>query len=721
MKNKRKHVTAFLIAMMLLFAAGCANRIELGPLPTLAPTNTPAPEVDTPAPTGAPDADYARIVELDGEDFNQTAYFNIEGEGTVSVKSIYKSGRYSFCMSGRGESWHGISFDVKDINGSKVDVVGKNMFLSMWVYHESDKPESFTCTMQVKKPDETTDTPIELVVSDVPSHTWTLLEGVLPVYANVSDPKLRIEMTTGNASFYFDDFRLSYDQKSVVGPNVGYNVLSFPGIYLDFESGDNPFVGRAGTETMTVAKGGKGGQKCLITSGRTENWNGPSMDISEYGLSGATIWVSFAATHGGKGNTPIKCTIQELPYGVNDESLATYTQIAITESLAAGQWGEVTGSYTLKADTERAILYFETDQTEDILLDNFLLTAKDPATIEINKQTGEIIDKVDRIDTSDFVNLYTLTADGMQDQTATFINNSNVLIDNDSNGYAENGFRVYERNATWSGAGIHIANDGYADQVIGKEVYVSFWVYQNSGETQQFSATLQANKPDGTAVWPERVAVEVIPSGEWTYVEGMIPIYANVSVPQINFEMPSSAEADYYLDNVIISYDPNSNVPVYEAYEDTVKVKEKLNDLVLTFEDNNAFFIGRGNGKASIVYGGYESDNCLYVSERSLNWHGVVADFSNYDIIGRTVNVSFWMCHDYDEPLQVYLSAEQNDGSNTEYIHVLEGNVAADGKWVYFSGSYEVPETVKKIYFYFESENETASFYLDDITFDVVY
>ena len=91
------------------------------------------------------------------------------------------------------------------------------------------------------------------------------------------------------------------------------------------------------------------------------------------------------------------------------------------------------------------------------------------------------------------------------------------------------------------------------------------------------------------------------------------------------------------------------------------------------------------------------------------------------DIIGRTVNVSFWMCHDYDEPLQVYLSAEQNDGSNTEYIHVLEGNVAADGKWVYFSGSYEVPETVKKIYFYFESENETASFYLDDITFDVVY
>ena len=47
--------------------------------------------------------------------------------------------------------------------------------------------------------------------------------------------------------------------------------------------------------------------------------------------------------------------------------------------------------------------------------------------------------------------------------------------------------------------------------------------------------------------------------------------------------------------------------------------------------------------------------------------------------------------------------------------------MAADGKWVYFSGSYEVPETIKKIYFYFESENETASFYLDDISFDVVY
>lgn len=721
MKNRKKYITAFLFTMVMLFAAGCANRVELGPLPTLAPTNTPVSEVDTPAPTSAPDAEYTGIVALDGEDFNQTSYFNIEGEGNVSVKPMYKSGRYSFCMSGRGESWHGISFEVKDGNGNVVNVTGKNMFLSMWLYHESDKAETFTCTMQVKKSDGTTDTPVELVVSDVPSHTWTLLEGFLPVYANVSDPKLRLEMTSGNASFYFDDFRLTYDQRSSVAANVEYNIISFEGIYANFENGENPFEGRAGSEKLTIINGGQDGKKCMKTSGRTANWNGPSIDISEHELAGATIWVGFDATHDGDASTSVMCTIQELPYGVTDEANASYTQIASTANLAPGQWGEALGSYTLKPDTQRAILYFETLETEDILLDNVLIVAKDPETIEINKQTGEITDKPERIDTSDFVNLYTMTADGLANQTDTFILNGNSTVTVDGNGYAENAFRVSDRNATWAGAGIHLAEDGYADQVIGKEVYVSFWLYQETGEMQDFSATLQANKPDGTAVWPERVSVEGIPSGVWTYVEGMIPIYANVNVPQINFEMPSSAEGEYYLDNLIISYDPDSNVPVYEAYEDTVKNKVKLDKLVLNFEDNNAFFSGRGNGKASIVYGGYESDNCLYVSERSLNWHGVVADFSQYDIVGRTVNVSFWMCHDYDEPLQVYLSAEQNDGSNTEYVHVLEGNVQADGKWSYFSGSYEVPETVKKIYFYFESENETASFYLDDITFSVVY
>ncbi|MBQ3028171.1 MAG: hypothetical protein IJD26_03765, partial [Lachnospiraceae bacterium] len=298
MKNRKKHVTVFLFAMMMLLTAGCGGYEDLPPLPTLAPTPTAEPEVDAPAPTAAPDAEYTKIVELDGEDYNQTSYFTIEGEGSVSVKPVSKSGRYSFCMSGRGESWHGISFPVADASGNEVNVVGKNVFMSMWVYHESGKPESFICSMQIKKPDGTTDSPIEITKNGVPSHTWTLIEGYLPVYANVTSPRIRMEMTSGNASFYFDDFRLTYDPNSSIMAKQEYNVVSFEGLYFDFENGENPFVGRAGTESLEIIKGGLDGKKCLSTTKRTANWHGPSIDLTEYGLAGVPIWVSFSATQG---------------------------------------------------------------------------------------------------------------------------------------------------------------------------------------------------------------------------------------------------------------------------------------------------------------------------------------------------------------------------------------------------------------------------------------
>ncbi len=724
MKNRKKSIGVFLFATLLLFAAGCAGSGNERVLPTLAPTHTPVPdEGDKPAPTVAPDAEYTKIIELNGEDFNQTSYFMIEGEGSISVKPLSKVGSYSFYMSGRGESWHGLSIDVADKEGVPANVTGKNLYVSMWVYHESGKPENFTCSLQIKKPDGTTEVAGEIVKNRVPSDTWTLVQGLLPVYANVTEPRLRMEMTSGKDSFYFDEFRITYDEGSNVAAKAEYNVLSFEGLYYDFESKDHAFIGRGGNEKLSLKKGGsEDGAKYLDVSGRTQNWHGPAIDLSEYGLAGTQIWVSFSAAHGGSKDTMVKCTVQELPFGVEDEGKATYTQIVNTKKLAPGEWQEVTGKYTLKANTEKVILYFETDATEDICIDNVMITAKDPATLEVNPETGEIGEKVERMDTTGFTNIFTLTADGIKDETSEFILNDTASVERDSNGYSENGFKVSNRAATWAGVGLHFDNVGKTQEVIGKQLYVSFWVYQNSGKEQEFSATLQANKPDGTAVWPERVSLAVLPSGKWTYVEGLIPIYANVSVPQINFEMPSSADTEYFLDNIIVSYDPNSKVAAHQPYEEAVKdnqQKTDLDKLVLDFEDNNAFFASNGNGKPSIMYGGYESEKCLYVSERSANWHGVKADFSKYNIIGKTVNVSFWLYHEYDEPLQVIFSAEQNDGSSTSYYNVVIADSPADGKWAHYTGTYAIPAGMKKIYFYFESPDVDAAFYVDDIVIEV--
>ena len=722
MKNRKRSITVFLFATLLLFVAGCSGGNELGPLPTLAPTHTPAPVDDKPSPTVAPDAEYTKIIELNGEDFNQTSRFAVEGEGTLSVKPLANTGSYSFCMSGRSESWNAVTIDVADKEGNKPNVTGKNMYLAMWVYHETGKPENFTCTLQIKKPDGSTDAANTIVKNRVPSHTWTLVQGLLPVYANVTEPRIRIEMNSAKDAFYFDDFRITYDEDSSVAAKAEYNVITFEGLYFDFENGENQFIGRGGVEKLAIKKGGvAGGEKCLSVSGRTQNWNGPAIDLSEYGLSGSNIWVSFSASHDAKKDTAIKCTIQEMAYGVTDESKATYTNLVTSKKVPAGEWVEGSAKYLIKANTEKAILYFETDGTEDLFIDNIMITAKDPATVEVDPETGKVEDKVERIDTTGFENLYTMDGDGLKDDCSTFILNDSATVERTGKGHSENGYKISNRGATWSGVGLHFENDGLSEKVIGKNVYVSFWVYQDSGKNLDFSATLQANKPDGTAVWPERVALNVLPSGKWTFVEGIIPVYANVNVPQLNFEITTSADADYYLDDIVVAYDPNSKVAPNKAYADAAKDTQKTNmdKLVLDFEDNNAFFSSNGNGKPSIMYGGYESEKCLYVSGRSQNWHGVKADFSKYNIIGRTVDVSFWMYHEYEAPLEVILSAEQNDGSTTTYANVVKAVGQPDGKWAHYTGSYFVPAGLKKIYFYFESPDVTAAFYLDDITFEV--
>jgi len=725
MKNRKRSIAVFLFAISTLFIAGCGGSDDLGPLPTLAPTHTPVPVIDTPDPTQAPDANYARVIELDGEDFNQTAFFTMQRQGNVSVKPNPYTGSYAFYVSNRGDSWEGTNMRFTDKESNAISVVGKRAFVSVWVYHETGKTENFACTLLVKKPDGIQEEALTITKQGVKSGTWTLVEGTLPVYANVSDPIVRLSMSSSKEPFYFDDIRLTYDENSTVSAKTEYNVVNFDGLYYDFEDGEHDFVPRGGVEQLEVKKGGaEDGKKYLHTSNRTSNWHAPAIDLSSYGLAGTTIWVSFKAAHTGDANAEVLCTIEELAFGGEKGKNETYAQIGRTKSLAPDEWGEFTGKITIKANTESLILYFETNGTADVMIDNVMITAKDPATLEVDPNTGVIGEKVEMMDISDYIIVHQLTADGMKDESSVFISMNNAVTERDSMGRYENGFKVSGRTQTYSGPALNFEDiNGNTHDVIGKNVYVGYWVYQNSGKPIQVSATLQVSQPDGKTGWPERVNKTNVPSGEWTYIEGVIPIYANVTNPQINFETPDSGTPDFILDNVTIAYDPNSKVAANASYEQAASGKKKLDKISLSFDDNNAFFVGRGSGKPSIEYGGYNSDKCLFVSGRTSGWHGVSKNLTDEysNIVGHTVSVSFWLYHEYNDPLEVVLSVEQVDDSNsTSYVNAVRANCPADGKWTFFTGTYYVPDNMKQATFYFESQNATAEFYLDDVTIAVI-
>lgn len=715
--KKRKSIVAFsLLASLLLSAAGCSSGVTYV-LPTLAPTYTPTPTPvinDGPTPTPAPDANNTKVIALDGEDYNQTSHFSTKGAGTISVKPVAYTGSYSFYITNRSDTSHGVSLSFSDESGKTVNVMGKMVHVAAWVYQETGEPQNFSCILSVKKPDGTTDTSERITVNGVPSGEWTLLEGDMPVYSNVTNPNVGFEMSSSaKGSFYMDDVRLTYDPASAVGPNATYNLEAFNGIYYDFEDAV-PHLEERGTGVPSVVAGGyDGSDYCLFVSGRTANWNGAQIDLSAYGLGGTKLYVSFVAKHDAAAKTKVVCSLQYREAGATSDK---YANITSTETVLPGEWAAASASFTPSKTATSVIVYFETGATEDFYLDNIIISTKDPSVQPPDKDPGNTPDDpLTSVDLSKLVTIHSLTADERDNEVQIFEKRGSAQISLVSDGHSGNGFSVTNRSASWNGAGLDFKNlDNQTFDVIGKNVYVSYWVYQDSGEPQEFCATLQANKPDGSAVWPERVNIPALPSGQWTHVEGVIPVYANVKVPQINFEIPSSNDASFILDDIIIAYDPDSSVDPNPDY--VVEAKQPFSTIQLDFEDNNAYFAGRGNGKPSIVSGGHGSDKCLAVTNRSSSWHGVQADLSAYDLAGKTLDVTYWVSHDYATPLEINMTAEQNDGETTTYTPVVVGEPIEDGKWIKYNSTYTVPENAMKFMLYFESPSETASFYVDDVT-----
>ena len=721
--KKRRSLRAFSLLMVAtLFMSACGSSGSQYVLPTLAPRNTPTPEVQEdlgPTATPAPDANNLKIIALDGEDFNQTANFSVRGTCSISVKKVAGDEDFAFCVADRDAATDCVYLDFTDTEGNLKNVSGKMVHVAAWVYQETGLPADFACRLTGKRPDGITETPESITISRVPSGQWTLIEGDIPIYSNLINPNVSIEMTSSKDNFYFDDIRLTYDPYSAIPANTEYGASNFDGVFCDFENSSmDPFVGRDdGTTKVKAEITGDSfeGSNALYVSDRASNWYGIQVDLTQYNLAGSKIWVSFAAKHEAKHKARVICSMQWTAQGSSTEK---YNNIVSTDTVLPDTWTEASGTYTIPSNASTVIIYFEAEDVNSFYLDDIVISGKDPSAASQGGQDvpqgGQDTTQTGPIDTTGFVTIHSLSAKS-ENETQIFTPRGSTLEIN-KKGYSGSCFEVTGRTQAWNGIGIDFTNlDNKSFDVIGKEVYVSFWIYHESGSPMEFSATLQANKPDGTQVWPERVSVEGIPSGKWTFVEGIIPVYANVKVPQINFELPGSDTEDFLVDEITIAYNPKSSVDPNPDYEEAAKVK--FSPINLTFEDNNAFFQSRGTGTPKLVYGGHASDMCLMVTGRTANWHGVQADLSQYDLAGKTIDISYWAYHEYSTPLEIKMTAEQNDGETTNYTTAVPGDTnMGDGKWVKFSNTFDVPANTKKLILYFESPIETAEFYIDDVS-----
>ncbi len=144
----------------------------------------------------------------------------------------------------------------------------------------------------------------------------------------------------------------------------------------------------------------------------------------------------------------------------------------------------------------------------------------------------------------------------------------------------------------------------------------------------------------------------------------------------------------------------------------------------ITFEDGQAGgFTGRAGTEALTVTD--EANHtaggtyALKVEGRTSTWHGPSLRIERYIDKGAEYTVSAWVKLIDPESSQIQLSTQVGNGSSASYNNLSAKTISTQDGWVNYTGTYRYNNVSSEyITLYVESSNNaTASFYIDDITF----
>ncbi|MFN8073789.1 MAG: PHB depolymerase family esterase [Kineosporiaceae bacterium] len=140
----------------------------------------------------------------------------------------------------------------------------------------------------------------------------------------------------------------------------------------DFENASTQgWAKRGGDETVTNSGvAAHTGSRSLLTSGRTQNWNAPVLDLFGKVKLGQTYqvsaWVKLAAgAEATTANISMERRLNDTP---------SYEWVSSPVAVTADGWTQLKGSYTLASDVDFLKLYVETPGTPDFFVDDVLIT-----------------------------------------------------------------------------------------------------------------------------------------------------------------------------------------------------------------------------------------------------------------------------------------------------------------------------------------------------------
>lgn len=306
----------------------------------------------------------------------------------------------------------------------------------------------------------------------------------------------------------------------------------------DFANSLGNFVGRGDASVSHVTAGldADGGSGLMRVSGRTDTWNGASIDIMDIVKPGATYYVTGMVRYtSGEDVETFKITQERES---NDDS--KWVQAAESE-VSKGQWTEISGVMEIIPSTTASLIYFETDSTIDFMVDNLAIYEIDAEEIE------EVIEEVEEAKVGEIVYENDFEDGSILDTRASSVRTNTTEYSRSG----DTSVKVESDNA-WDGAGVLFVRDNGITKAsyYGKKVHVEFYVMYPEGPAEvEFKLNNKMSDTEGSDEILSQIPAK---KGEWTLLEGDAYIADNTTGNMIFVETEGNDDLTFYIDDVKI-------------------------------------------------------------------------------------------------------------------------------------------------------------------------
>ncbi len=453
-----------------------------------------------------------------------------------------------------------------------------------------------------------------------------------------------------------------------------------------FEDGTMTGVRKNFMETNTVVSDvAHDGTKSLKVSDRQNVWEGPQVDLAGKLEKGKTYYWSAWVYHDSDEPQGFKLTGYSCDDSTEDRYASKfYTQVAANLEVPSKEWVRLEGLYTYQYEGNpvAAAMIIEADAMGfDFYVDDIVVAG--PALVNSNFEEG---------------NTKGWTTNGAFSITAS----TEVSMSGDYS------MKVADRANYWEGPVVDLAGK----MVKGQTYYASAWVYQDSGEAQDFKFTAYARDDSSENPYDGKFYTtieqnEEVPSGVWTRLEGYYTYnYTGVPMGLTFYIEAPEVGYDFYVDNVVISGQNIMESGVicdagFEGSYDGWTAQGTGKDATLSINDTTA----------------HDGLNSLLVTGRADTWQGARYDLVGKVTKGQVIDLSMWVYQTTGKPQEIRVSVCSDSEGDPAYSTIAVDSAVPSRTWVELKGSYTASYTgeVEQLFIYVESSNPTMDIGIDDV------